>query len=114
MPLPTVCFAMPHDQAGAAYVVVGGIPELFAPRRRSSAQRLPRTPVETTTRSNLERSFNLSLSILDELEALSESSGIPLRVQIGVHCGEVVTGVVGSKVPRFCECHLGASSGESA
>ncbi len=28
--------------------------------------------------------------------------GIPLRVRMGIHSGSVVSGVVGSKMPRYC------------
>jgi hypothetical protein len=76
-----------------ATTIEGGIPA--SPR---SATRRPRTP-----RENLERVLHLAGRMLEELDGFRGRFGLPLHLRIGVHCGDVVTGVIGTARPRFCE-----------
>lgn len=39
----------------------------------------------------------------DALQDLRSELDIPLHARMGVHCGDVVSGLVGSQRPRFCE-----------
>lgn len=32
----------------------------------------------------------------------SETSPVSQQITIGIHCGEVVTGVIGQRMPRYC------------
>lgn len=38
------------------------------------------------------------------MSRLRAELGLPLHARIGIHCGPVVSGIVGSQRPRFCEC----------
>jgi len=41
---------------------------------------------------------------LDMMELAKNVSvdGVPVEITIGIHCGEVVTGVIGQRMPRYC------------
>jgi hypothetical protein len=54
--------------------------------------------------------LRLLLPLCDEclqktLHDLREKLVLPLHARIGIHCGDVVSGIVGSQRPRFCELH---------
>lgn len=53
------------------------------------------------TRANLEQIFDLALAMQRACADLREELGLPLQMRIGVHCGTVITGIVGSHRPRF-------------
>jgi class 3 adenylate cyclase len=54
------------------------------------------------SRVHLDRVFHLAARMLDELAEVRAALNLPLHMRIGVHCGDVVTGIVGSQRPRFC------------
>ena len=45
---------------------------------------------------------NFSRDILDTANQVEAPDGNAVEVRIGLHSGDVVTGVVGYKMPRFC------------
>ncbi len=55
-------------------------------------------------RANLETVFNVALQLQEELETIRTQLSLPLHLRLGVHCGSVVTGIVGVQRQRFCEC----------
>ena len=50
----------------------------------------------------------------DALADLRIELSIPLRARMGVHCGTVVTGIVGSQRPRFCALDDGREDTEGS
>lgn len=53
-------------------------------------------------RFQLEAVFALADRMLAELAGLRERAGLPIHCRIGIHTGSVVTGLIGSKRPRYC------------
>lgn len=71
------------ETIGDAYMVVGGVPTLCD--------------------NHAERVLNVSIGMLMESKlVMSPITHRPIRMRIGVHSGAVVAGVVGMKMPRFC------------
>jgi class 3 adenylate cyclase len=64
----------------------------------------PRSP-----RENLESVLLLAGRMLKELEGFRARFDLPLHLRVGVHCGDVVTGVIGTARPRFCESFSGGT-----
>jgi class 3 adenylate cyclase len=102
-------------QVGDAYIVVGGLDVLSKASscdnsrvsRGGSAYYGARSQAHlvgsgTATRVHLDKIFHLAQCMLKELEIMRALHGLPLHMRIGVHCGDVVTGIVGSQRPRFC------------
>ena len=116
-------------RAGDAYIVVGGLFEVvdndtdacapgsprlgntsnvFASQRpannttatNSSGALLGR---ERRTREHLESIMSLAASLHETLGQFRDSLGLDIHMRIGVHSGDVVTGIIGSHRPRFSE-----------
>lgn len=51
--------------------------------------------------SHVEHIADLSLKMLEKTKFL-KSIGIKVNVKIGFHSGQVVSGIIGVKVPRYC------------
>lgn len=49
-----------------------------------------------------ERMVAYAKDILHNAKSIITSKGAPVEVRIGLHSGDVVTGIVGYKMPRFC------------
>ncbi|XP_052130903.1 guanylate cyclase soluble subunit beta-1 [Frankliniella occidentalis] len=69
------------ETVGDKYMAVSGLPE----------------PCSTHTRCIA----RLALDMMD-LSSEVKVDGKPVRITIGIHSGEVVTGVIGHRMPRFC------------
>ncbi|KAM3875219.1 LOW QUALITY PROTEIN: guanylate cyclase soluble subunit beta-2-like [Diretmus argenteus] len=81
--LTTVHNVYKVETIGDAYMVVGGVP----------------IPVS----SHAERVANFALGmILVAKDVISPVTGEPIEIRVGLHCGPVLAGVVGEKMPRYC------------
>lgn len=111
-------------RAGDAYIVVGGLFEVVdndtdacapgsprpgnmsnvfvsqRPATNSSGASLGR---ERRTREHLESIMSLAASLHETLGQFRDSLGLDIHMRIGVHSGDVVTGIIGSHRPRFSE-----------
>lgn len=45
---------------------------------------------------------HMAHSMLDVADSFEGKYGIKLKIRIGIHCGDVVAGIVGLKMPRYC------------
>lgn len=70
------------ETVGDKYMAVSGLPE----------------PCETHAKCIA----HLALDLMDISYGLTDPDGNPLVITIGIHTGEVVTGVIGKKMPRYC------------
>ncbi|XP_030633881.1 guanylate cyclase soluble subunit beta-2-like [Chanos chanos] len=81
--LTTVHNVYKVETIGDAYMVVGGVP----------------IPVC----SHAERVANFALGmIIAAKEVTNPVTGGPIQIRVGLHCGPVLAGVVGEKMPRYC------------
>ncbi|KAH9507823.1 Guanylate cyclase soluble subunit beta-1 [Bulinus truncatus] len=70
------------ETVGDKYMAVSGLPEKCDDHARSIAK--------------------LALDFMDISKELKDPNGDPIMITIGIHSGEVVTGVIGKKMPRYC------------
>ena len=54
-------------------------------------------------RINVEIASKVAELMIAELATFRAQFGLPLHMRVSVHCGDVVSGIVGSTRPRFCE-----------
>lgn len=70
------------ETVGDKYMAVSGLPEPCSDHARSIAR--------------------LALDLMDLSANLKSPNGEQIVITIGIHSGEVVTGVIGKKMPRYC------------
>ncbi|GAB1601943.1 guanylate cyclase soluble subunit beta-1-like [Argonauta hians] len=70
------------ETVGEKYMAVSGLPELCETHAKCIA--------------------NLALDLMDISSKLSDPVGNPMVITVGIHTGEVVTGVIGKRMPRYC------------
>ncbi|KAI1727011.1 heme NO binding associated domain-containing protein [Ditylenchus destructor] len=71
------------ETVGDSYMTVGGVPDQVD--------------------SHCEKICHLALGMLWEARTVIEPvNNTPLLVRCGIHCGNIVAGVVGQKMPRYC------------
>lgn len=98
-------FVYKVETVGDKYMAVSGLPEACDSHARHinklalDIQDLAKTIkleeyTGIKTRSNSDSNSNVEMTQMDQCEHL--------RVTIGIHCGEVVTGVIGKRTPRYC------------
>ena len=101
--------------AAVAFGEPGALPPLAAGSGGDSAVAAAASAARLRGRFQLEAVFALADRMLAELASLRERSGLPIHCRIGIHTGSVVTGLIGSKRPRycaydspsyFCSCHV--------
>ncbi|XP_017771303.1 PREDICTED: guanylate cyclase soluble subunit beta-1-like [Nicrophorus vespilloides] len=70
------------ETVGDKYMAVSGLPEPCTTHARDMAR--------------------LALDMMDLGRDVLVDGGEPVRITIGIHSGEVVTGVIGHRMPRYC------------
>lgn len=70
------------ETIGDAYMVVSGVPEA----RDDHAIRMS----------------NMGLDMIQDTNHVINPKLIPNQIRVGIHTGPVVSGVVGTKMPRYC------------
>ncbi|XP_067663587.1 guanylate cyclase soluble subunit beta-1-like [Haliotis asinina] len=70
------------ETVGDKYMAVSGLPEPCVDHARCIAR--------------------LALDMMEISKDLRDPDGNPLMITIGIHAGEVVTGVIGKRMPRYC------------
>ena len=71
------------ETIGDAYLVIGGTPS-------------PEDPEEQA-----QRFAHMALDMIDAINVHMAPDGSRLAIRIGIHCGPVVAGIVGKKMPRW-------------
>ena len=84
-------------QVGDAYIVVGGI---------ASSSTTPAVLSSETPRDRLEKVLRLAIRLLAEMKSFRDQFQLQLHLRIGVHSGDVVSGIVGTQRIRFCESNF--------
>jgi class 3 adenylate cyclase len=71
------------ETIGDAYMVVGDI-------------------YTNDTKSNVKNMILLAIDFVKEIKKISNPSGKPLQLRVGVNIGKVVVGILGVEIPRLC------------
>jgi class 3 adenylate cyclase len=90
------------ETIGDAYIAVAG---LFEPRDAAASSTATSTPAYNAdaakSRVRLESLFDLASAMQRELASFRKEIQLEIHMRIGIHIGDVVTGIVGSHRPRF-------------
>ncbi|CAD5116357.1 DgyrCDS5256 [Dimorphilus gyrociliatus] len=70
------------ETVGDKYMAVSGLPEECPDHSRNIAL--------------------LALDMMETIKNTNDPDGKPLQITVGIHSGEVVTGVIGTRMPRYC------------
>lgn len=54
------------------------------------------------TKSNVKNMILLAIDFVKEIKKISNPSGKPLQLRVGVNIGKVVVGILGVEIPRLC------------
>lgn len=110
-------FCVRHsDQEGALKIVTflndtcSKIDELIAAEKNANLYKVETVgdqymcvsglPTECSEHARLIARF--ALDMMDTAKEVKDPEGNPVKFRIGIHSGEVVTGVIGQRVPRYC------------
>ena len=80
------------ETIGDAYMIVGGLPN----RIKNHAEEVSKMAIDMMNAASTVR------AITTEDDRKGEEQFLPVKIRIGMHCGPVVAGVVGKKMPRYC------------
>ena len=85
------------ETIGDAYMCAAGLSLMRGKSRKHGASSQVESPA-----SHAKRMLSFALDILEGIKEFTTPTGEPLRIRVGIHTGDCMTGVVGIKMPRFC------------
>ena len=85
------------ETIGDAYMCAAGLSLMRSKSRKRGASSHEGSPA-----LHAKRMLSFALDILEGIKEFTTPTGEPLRIRVGIHTGDCMSGVVGIKMPRFC------------
>ena len=90
------------ETIGDAFMVASGLGVGETDSRRLESQSISSRPWERTTETSARAAIVFGRAAIREAQSLTMPNGQQCQIRAGVHTGDVCSGVVGSRMPRFC------------
>ena len=89
------------ETIGDAYMCAAGL-NLKSERKKIEGSANTHRSAKTRAASHAKRMLSFAQDILEGVKEFTTPTGEPLRIRVGMHTGDCMSGVVGIKMPRFC------------
>ena len=90
------------ETIGDAFMVASGLGVGETDSRRLESQSISSMPWERTTETSARAAIVFGRAAIGEAQSLTMPNGQQCQIRAGVHTGDVCSGVVGSRMPRYC------------
>ena len=90
------------ETIGDAFMVASGLGVGETDSRRLESQSISSRPWERTTETSARAAIVFGRAAIGEAQSLTMPNGQQCQIRAGVHTGDVCSGVVGSRMPRYC------------
>ena len=90
------------ETIGDAFMVASGLGVGETDSRRLESQSISSRPWERTTETSARAAIVFGRAAIREAQSLTMPNGQQCQIRAGVHTGDVCSGVVGSRMPRYC------------
>ena len=90
------------ETIGDAFMVASGLGVGETDSRRLESQSISSMPSERTTETSARAAIAFGRAAIREAQSLTMPNGQQCQIRAGVHTGDVCSGVVGSRMPRYC------------
>merc|ERR1712199_59048 len=90
------------ETIGDAFMVASGLGVGETDSRRLESQSISSMLSERTTETSARAAIVFGRAAIGEAQSLTMPNGQQCQIRAGVHTGDVCSGVVGSRMPRYC------------
>ncbi|WZN67086.1 guanylate cyclase [Chloropicon roscoffensis] len=90
------------ETIGDAFMVASGLGVGETDSRRLESQSISSMLSERTTETSARAAIAFGRAAIGEAQSLTMPNGQQCQIRAGVHTGDVCSGVVGSRMPRYC------------